>query len=235
MQDPIDTTGGTEPEWTPLEVALFPIPDVVAFPGVDLPLHVFEPRYRTLVHDCIEHNRMIGVCHTVKPISRPRNNTKTHNGQPPTLEETLSTNQTTYQPHPVFSAGHCEILETTTDGRLLASVSMSDRLLLIDEVQSLPYRIVSCRPLEDAPAANDSDLGALQIAIHQRLIKIVESQQPGLARDLTDPSWLQLSPTEYSFRIFQCLRFEADLMQVILETTSAQERLGIVDSMLSSA
>ena len=29
-----------------LEVALFPIPNVVAFPGVVLPLHVFEPRYR---------------------------------------------------------------------------------------------------------------------------------------------------------------------------------------------
>ena len=33
------------------EVALFPIPDLVAFPGTVIPLHVFEPRYRKMVHD----------------------------------------------------------------------------------------------------------------------------------------------------------------------------------------
>ena len=35
------------------EVALFPIPDLVAFPGTVIPLHVFEPRYRKMVHDCV--------------------------------------------------------------------------------------------------------------------------------------------------------------------------------------
>ena len=50
------------------EVALFPIPDLVAFPGTAIPLHVFEPRYRKMVHDCVESGRKIGVCHTVKEI-----------------------------------------------------------------------------------------------------------------------------------------------------------------------
>ena len=51
------------------EVALFPIPDLVAFPGTVIPLHVFEPRYRKMVHDCVESGRKIGVCHTVKELS----------------------------------------------------------------------------------------------------------------------------------------------------------------------
>ena len=47
------------------EVALFPIPDLVAFPGTVIPLHVFEPRYRKMVHDCVESGRKIGVCHKI--------------------------------------------------------------------------------------------------------------------------------------------------------------------------
>ena len=49
-----------------VEVALFPIPDVVAFPGMVLPLHVFEPRYRQLVHDCVQDDRLVAVSHTQK-------------------------------------------------------------------------------------------------------------------------------------------------------------------------
>jgi uncharacterized protein len=32
-------------------IALFPLPNVVFFPGVPLPLHIFEPRYREMVRD----------------------------------------------------------------------------------------------------------------------------------------------------------------------------------------
>jgi len=32
-------------------IPLFPLPNVVLFPGITLPLHVFEPRYRDMVRD----------------------------------------------------------------------------------------------------------------------------------------------------------------------------------------
>ena len=32
---------------------LFPLPNVVLFPNVFLPLHIFEPRYRELVADAV--------------------------------------------------------------------------------------------------------------------------------------------------------------------------------------
>ena len=32
---------------------LFPLPGLVLFPGTVLPLHLFEPRYRTLIADCL--------------------------------------------------------------------------------------------------------------------------------------------------------------------------------------
>ena len=40
---------------------LFPLPHVVLFPNVFLPLHIFEPRYREMVADAITGDRMIGM------------------------------------------------------------------------------------------------------------------------------------------------------------------------------
>jgi Lon protease-like protein len=46
----------------PATIPLFPLPNVVLFPGVPLPLHVFEPRYREMVRDAERSNdRMIGM------------------------------------------------------------------------------------------------------------------------------------------------------------------------------
>jgi uncharacterized protein len=39
---------------------LFPL-DVVLFPGTPLPLHVFEPRYKELISECLEHKRTFGI------------------------------------------------------------------------------------------------------------------------------------------------------------------------------
>jgi Lon protease-like protein len=42
-------------------LALFPLPDVVLFPGTLLPLHVFEPRYREMTADVLAGTRVMGV------------------------------------------------------------------------------------------------------------------------------------------------------------------------------
>jgi uncharacterized protein len=40
---------------------LFPLPNVVLFPNVFLPLHIFEPRYREMVADALASDRMVGM------------------------------------------------------------------------------------------------------------------------------------------------------------------------------
>jgi uncharacterized protein len=42
-------------------IPLFPLPTVVLFPNVYLPLHIFEPRYRQMVTDALAGDRMIGM------------------------------------------------------------------------------------------------------------------------------------------------------------------------------
>ena len=41
-------------------IPLFPL-DVVLFPGVPLPLHIFEPRYKEMIGECLAQNRTFGV------------------------------------------------------------------------------------------------------------------------------------------------------------------------------
>ena len=45
----------------PPTLPLFPLPNAVLFPGVYLPLHVFEPRYREMVRDALDDDRIIGM------------------------------------------------------------------------------------------------------------------------------------------------------------------------------
>lgn len=45
----------------PPTLPLFPLPNTVLFPNVFLPLHIFEPRYRTMVADALQGDRLIGM------------------------------------------------------------------------------------------------------------------------------------------------------------------------------
>src|SRR2546426_6765975 len=44
------------------ELPIFPLP-IVLFPGAPQPLHIFEPRYRQLLHDCLAGDRRFGIAY----------------------------------------------------------------------------------------------------------------------------------------------------------------------------
>lgn len=43
------------------KIPLFPLPNVVLFPDVILPLHIFEPRYRLMVDQSLQSHKKIGM------------------------------------------------------------------------------------------------------------------------------------------------------------------------------
>jgi Lon protease-like protein len=45
----------------PFSIPIFPLPTVVLFPNVFLPLHIFEPRYRQMVEQSLAGDRIIGM------------------------------------------------------------------------------------------------------------------------------------------------------------------------------
>ena len=52
---------------TTKRISLFPLAGAILFPGMQLPLHIFEPKYRALVSDAMARDRMIGM---VQPKDR---------------------------------------------------------------------------------------------------------------------------------------------------------------------
>ncbi len=63
-----DTTIGLEQALR--DLPLFPLPQVVLFPHTVLPLHVFEPRYRAMLKDCLASHKMMAVP-LIMDASRP--------------------------------------------------------------------------------------------------------------------------------------------------------------------
>jgi len=206
-------------------ISLFPIPNLVVFPGNSVPLHVFEPRYRAMVHDSIDEERMIGVAHTRKTIHEGPSNSS--------IEEVLTRNQATYQPFEIFSAGPCEIVKQLDDGRIHVMIRAEGRYRIESDVQMLPYRIVEASPVHDEED-DDRELAChLKERVNDRLIRILRSRDRQLIDILESDAWFNQPPADYSFRLFQVLNFDADIMQQILETRRASERLRLIDGMLS--
>lgn len=46
---------------TTRRISIFPLTGAILFPGMQLPLHIFEPRYRDLVSDSLARDRNIGI------------------------------------------------------------------------------------------------------------------------------------------------------------------------------
>jgi len=49
---------------------LFPLPQAVLFPGAVMPLHVFEPRYKTMIRECLASHRVLSVVQITDPDKR---------------------------------------------------------------------------------------------------------------------------------------------------------------------
>ncbi len=211
-----------KPENQPtIKVALFPIPQMVSFPGSQVPLHVFEPRYRAMVKHCIETSMMLAIAHTQKakgPVKKTPKNIKT-----------LNKNLTSYEPYSIFSAGTCELLNTLDDGRMHINVKLKKRLQLIEIEQQVPFQIAYCQELIDQEnkASSTQDIDKMQ-EIYTLLLAISETQSPQLHEILKQPSWEKLIPAQFSFKIFDYFKFEADFMQYVLEQTSVSDRLELI-------
>ncbi|MFM5917763.1 MAG: LON peptidase substrate-binding domain-containing protein [Novosphingobium sp.] len=44
-----------------MRVSIFPLTGAILFPGLQLPLHIFEPRYKALIKDALARDRLIGM------------------------------------------------------------------------------------------------------------------------------------------------------------------------------
>jgi len=51
-----------------VRLSIFPLPGAILFPGLQLPLHIFEPRYRALIGDTLVRSRQIAMIQPQRPV-----------------------------------------------------------------------------------------------------------------------------------------------------------------------
>ena len=119
----------------PPTIPIFPLPNVVLFPNVFLPLHIFEARYREMVQDALSGDRIIGMV-----LLRPGWQGD-YEGRPPV--------------YPIGCAGRITSFSETDDGRYLLTLTGVSRFRIRDELPLLSgYRRVVA---EWQPFAHDVD------------------------------------------------------------------------------
>ena len=123
----------------PPTIPIFPLPNVVLFPNVFLPLHIFEPRYREMVRDALRGDRIIGMA-----LLRPGYEAD-YEGRPPVYS--------------VGCAGVVTHAEPLADGRYNIVLRGLEKFRVIDEDRTKPYRIASVEPLpEEVPESDRTPL-----------------------------------------------------------------------------
>ena len=60
-----------KPAMVAQRLSIFPLSGVILFPGLQVPLHIFEPRYRALVSDSMARDRQIGMIQPRGPGDPP--------------------------------------------------------------------------------------------------------------------------------------------------------------------
>lgn len=118
------------------QIPVFPLPDIVFFPGTVLPLHVFETRYRVMVKDALAADGTIAVA-LLQPGWEQR-----YAGNP--------------EYFPVATAGRMEEIEATPDGRYYFKLAGSVRVRLGEVVRDAPYRLVRAEEIPERPV-DESD------------------------------------------------------------------------------
>ncbi len=119
-----------------IRVPVFPLAGAILFPGTQLPLHIFEPRYREMVRDALAGDRLIAMI-------QPRDS-----AEPPSLFE-------------VGCIGRIDGHEALEDGRSNIVLEGVSRFRLVREAKvSTPYRQIDA----DRSAFTEEDPAILGIA-----------------------------------------------------------------------
>jgi len=196
-----------------IEIPIFPLPDLVFFPHTLLPLHIFEPRYRRMIADCLDGARRLAVV-MLKPGWE-----RDYEGVPPV--------------YPVAGAGEIIQSERLADGRYNIVLLGKYRIRIEEELASgTLYRLVRAVILEDreptgGPCALKPGLENL-VSAYLRLLETLDrkdSRLQGLKEDL-------VSPGAVIDRIASVAVPDPRVRQRLLGTLDLQERLDLTSSII---
>jgi Lon protease-like protein len=154
----------------PSEIPLFPLPNVVLFPTSLLPLHIFEPRYRTMVQDALESERLIGMV-----MLRP--------GWEPHYEGVPSV-------YPVGCAGFITHAERLPDGRFNIMLRGMEKFRVLGERPVREgvecYRIAQIEPIKEAKTVAAGALQQSRDKLEKLIARNLRRSSDAVPKDIPD-------------------------------------------------
>ncbi len=186
----------------PEEVPVMTLPNLAFFPQALLPLHIFEPRYRRMLADVLESNRIFAVA-GLDMSAVPA-------GAEP--------------PHRVASIGlvrACQKNENGTSNLLLQGLC---RVSIEEIVSEEPYRRIRIRALASEPGAGPDENARLKREL-TRLIRLKLRLSPGGAEGMTEMLKGIEDPEVFADIAAFNLCDDAPFKQKLLETLDVNRRL----------
>ena len=190
----------------PGRIPIFPLPDVVLFPHVFLPLHVFEPRYREMVADAVDGDRLIGMVLL-------RNGWQRHAGPNPPI-------------YPLGCAGRITHVTPLPDGRYNVVLRGLQRFRVHGEDHSRAYRIAAIDAVPDGAAAGR---GERLRADRKRLEDLLDRQAAAGSAPRIPPG---MADAELVNVLSQYLALEPIERQALLEKDDSSERCAALIDLL---
>ncbi len=184
-----------------IELALFPL-NVVLFPGMALPLHIFEERYKEMIGRCLRDNVGFGVV-----LIREGQEV----GEPAI-------------PFDVGTVARIASVERLPDGRMNLVTVGTRRFRCLEHVQERPYRIARVAWFEDEapPAPECAELAAAVRAAVEEYLQAVYALAEQPRRPIEFPD----DVAQLSFQVGAMLQQIAPSeRQRLLEATATDARL----------
>ncbi|WP_199248024.1 LON peptidase substrate-binding domain-containing protein [[Phormidium] sp. ETS-05] len=178
------------------ELPLFPLPEVVLFPGRPLPLHIFEFRYRIMMNTILESDRRFGVL-MWDPVER--------------------------QPAKVGCCAEIVQYHRLPDDRMKMLTLGQQRFRVLEYVREKPYLVGLVEWIEDSTP--QEDLRPLASDVEQLLRDVVRLSAKLMDRDLELPEDIPDLPTELSYWVASNLYGVPKEQQDLLEMQDTLSRL----------
>jgi Lon protease-like protein len=188
----------------PDEVPVMTLPNLAFFPQALLPLHIFEPRYRQMLRDVLESNRIFAVA---------------------CLDEDAAASEENFEPpHRVACIGlvrACQKNDNGTSNLLLQGLC---RVAIEAIVGEEPYRRIRIKALASAPGADAGENARLRQEL-SRLIKLKLRLSPGGSEGMTDLLKSVEDPEVFADIAAFNLCDDIPVKQKLLETLDVNRRL----------
>jgi ATP-dependent Lon protease len=178
------------------ELPLFPLPELVLFPGRHLPLHIFEFRYRIMMNTVLQGDRRFGV---------------------------LMLDPATGQPAQVGCCAEILHYQRMSDDRLKIVTIGQQRFRVLSYVREKPYRVGLVEWLEDKPT--ERNLTPLASDVDRLLRDVVRLSAKLTSQDIEIPDNIPNLPTELSYWVASNLYGVALEQQSLLEMNDTEARL----------